>query len=224
MLSFIGFLSKSFDTSLIYSHIFCIEDIETLSFCGGGGYTLRAAQTDKRLKAVATLSAFNTGIVRKNGFLDSQIDTIAERLTDSYKAREDEISGKEVRYTPDMLNMDPEDVKKLPFDLYRDGYEYYGVTHRHPNSSFKYTVSSLIDLMAFDARTGMEMIDQPLLMMAGKTADTLYMTEGCYERATGTKNKELFLIDGATHIQTYWKPEYVEQVVNKLKEFFDNNL
>ena len=39
---------------------------------------------------------------------------------------------------------------------------------------------------------------------------------------TGTKNKELFLIDGATHIQTYWKPEYVEQVVNKLKEFYES--
>lgn len=68
------------------------------------------------------------------------------------------------------------------------------------------------------------MINQPLLMMAGKMADTLYMTEGCYERATGTKNKELFLINGATHIKTYWYPEYVEQVVNKLKEFFGNNL
>ena len=44
-----------------------------LGICGGGGYTLRASQTDKRIKAVATLSAFNTGIVRKNGFLDSQL-------------------------------------------------------------------------------------------------------------------------------------------------------
>lgn len=66
----------------------------------------------------------------------------------------------------------------------------------------------------------MEMINQPLLMMAGKNADTLYMTEGCYERATGTKNKELFLIDGATHIKTYWYPEYVEKVTEKLKEFY----
>ena len=40
------------------------------------------------------------------------------------------------------------------------------------------------------------------------------------QTATGTKNKELSLIDGATHIQTYCKPEYVEQVVNKLKEFY----
>lgn len=196
-----------------------------LGICGGGGYTLRAAQTDKRIKAVATLSAFNTGIVRKNGFLDSQMSSITERLEEAYRARENELVGKEVRYTPNMLDtMTPEEAEKLPFDLYKDGYEYYGITHKHTGSSFAYTVSSNIDLFAFDARCGMEMINQPLLMMAGKMADTLYMTEGCYERATGTKNKELFLIDGATHIRTYWYPEYVEKITNKLEEFFGKNL
>lgn len=196
-----------------------------LGICGGGGYTLRAAQTDKRIKAVATLSAFNTGIVRKNGFLDSQINNIAERLEEAYKAREEELSGGEVRYTPNMLDaLTPEQAKELPFDLYRDGYAYYGDMCKHTGSSFAYTVSSNIDLFAFDARVGMEMIDQPLLMMAGKAADTLYMTEGCYERASGTKNKELFLIDGATHIRTYWYPEYVDKAMNKLEEFFGKNL
>ncbi len=196
-----------------------------LGICGGGGYTLRAAQTDKRIKAVATLSAFNTGIVRKNGFLDSQINNIAERLEEAYKAREEELSGGEVRYTPNMLDtLTSEQAKELPFDLYRDGYVYYGDMCKHTGSSFAYTVSSNIDLFAFDARVGMEMIDQPLLMMAGKAADTLYMTEGCYERATRTKNKELFLIDGATHIRTYWYPEYVDKAINKLEEFYGKNL
>ncbi|WP_231388314.1 alpha/beta hydrolase [Sphingobacterium hungaricum] len=42
--------------------------IGVLGICGGGGYTLKAAQSDKRLKAVATLSMFNSGEVRRNGF------------------------------------------------------------------------------------------------------------------------------------------------------------
>src|SRR5690606_35018273 len=36
-----------------------------LGICGGGGYTLKAAQSDKRFKAVATLSMFNSGEVRR---------------------------------------------------------------------------------------------------------------------------------------------------------------
>jgi len=60
--------------------------------------------------------------------------------------------------------------------------------------------------------------------MAGDIADSFYLTEGCYVKATGTKNKELFLIRGAQHIETYWKPEFVEQEAAKLKEFFGKHL
>jgi len=112
----------------------------------------------------------------------------------------------------------------MPFDLYREGHYYYNRTHAHPNSTFRYTTSSLIDLMAFDASTNMYLINQPLLMMAGSKADTYYMTEDAFEKATGTEDKELFLIDGATHIQTYYVPAYVDQAMKKLKEFFGKYL
>jgi len=42
------------------------EHLGVLGICGGGGYALAAAQTDKRFKAVTTLSMFNSGLVRKN--------------------------------------------------------------------------------------------------------------------------------------------------------------
>jgi len=108
--------------------------------------------------------------------------------------------------------------------LYREGYEYYGKTHAYPNSTFRYTVSSNLDLFTFDAANNMDLIAQPLLMMAGTDADTLYMTKQCFAAATGTNDKELFLIKGATHIQTYWVPKYVDQAVAKLTEFYGKHL
>ena len=81
-----------------------------------------------------------------------------------------------------------------------------------------------MDLMSWDATDNIDLIDQPLLMIAGSKAQTLYLTLDAFPKATNAKTKELFLIDGATHIETYWKPEYVSQAVNKLVEFYKTNL
>ncbi|EPR2254493.1 TPA: alpha/beta hydrolase [Yersinia enterocolitica] len=197
--------------------------IGLLGICGGGGYSLKAAQTDKRFKALATLSMFDSGLVRRNGYQDSQLSTIQERLKQASDARAKEVATGEITYTGDAQLTD-EQIAKLPFDLYRQGFEYYGKTHAHPNSTFRYTLSSLLDLMSFDAQSNMDLINQPLLMIAGTKADSRYMTESAFKKATGTQNKELFLIDGATHIETYWVPRYVDQAMSKIDNFFDKNI
>ena len=199
------------------------DKLGLLGICGGGGYALKAAQTDKRFKAVATLSMFNSGLVRRNGFMNSGLSTIQQRLQQASEAREQEAAGAAVRYANESRTTD-EQADKMPFDLYREGHYYYNKTHAHPNSTFRYTMSSLLDLMEFDATTHMDLINQPLLMMAGSKADTYYMTDQAFHAATGTKEKELHLIPGATHIQTYYVPEYVMQAMNKLNEFFGKNL
>jgi len=78
--------------------------------------------------------------------------------------------------------MTDEQIAALPFDLYRQGYVYYWRTHASPGSTFKYTMSSLLDLMAFDATDQLELIDKPLLMIAGGEADTRYMSEDALPR------------------------------------------
>ena len=78
--------------------------------------------------------------------------------------------------------------------------------------------------MRWDATDQIELIDKPLLMIAGSKADSLYMTEDAFAKATGTKDKELFKLDGATHIETYWKQPYVNQAVEKLTQFYGKSL
>lgn len=194
-----------------------------LGICGGGGYSLAAAQTDKRFKSLATVSMFNSGRVRRNGYNDSQLDSIQDRLKQASDARAQEAAGGEVRYSGD-ANLTDEQIAKLPFALYRQGYEYYWKTYAHPNSTFKYTTSSLLDLMRFDATNQIELIQQPLLMIAGTKADSLYMSEDAFAKATGTQDKELFKIEGATHIETYWVPKYVDAAMGKLKSFYARTL
>jgi len=194
-----------------------------LGICGGGGYTLKAAQSDKRFKAVATLSMFNSCEVRRNGFQNSQLNTIPERIKQASDARAQEAAGGKILFSG-VASITDEEIAKTSTDLYREGYEYYYRTHAHPNSTFLYTTSSLMDLMAWDATDEIELIDQPLLMMAGSKADTKYMTDEAFPKAVNAKNKELFLIEGATHIQTYWKPEYVDQAVSKLIGFYGKYL
>ena len=154
-----------------------------LGICGGGGYTIKAAQSEKRFKAVATVSMFNSGDARRNGFMRSQTDTIQERLAQAAAARAQEVAGGEVQYSPAFAaGMSKEKVANV------------------------------------------DLINQPLLMIAGDKADSLYMSEEVFKNASGTANKELFLVKGASHIQTYWQPEYVKEISAKLKDFFGKNL
>src|SRR4029453_3764347 len=66
-----------------------------LGICGGGGYSLAAAKTDKRFESIATLSMFNSGRVRRNGYVDSQLNTIQKRLQQASAARAQEVAGEE---------------------------------------------------------------------------------------------------------------------------------
>ena len=151
------------------------------------------------------------------------MDTIQKRLQQASAARAQEAAGGEVLYAGD-ANLTEAQIDALPFDLYRDGYRYYWHTNAHPGSTFKYTMSSLMDLMRWDATDEIELIEQPLLMIAGTKADSLYMTEEAFAKAAGAKDKELFKIDGATHIETYWVPKYVDAAMGELTPFYARTL
>lgn len=85
-------------------------------------------------------------------------------------------------------------------------------------------MSSLLDLMIWDTTDQLELIDVPRLMIAGREADTRYMTDDAFTMATGTDDKELFLLEGAQHIETYWVDEYVDAAVGTLTAFYKRTI
>ena len=199
------------------------ERIGAFGICGGGGYTFATAQTDKRIKAVATLSLFNTGDVRRNGYMRTQMNDIMQRQRDVSIARQKEAAGAEPEVVG-FMNWTPEEARQIKVDLYRDGYFYYGVTHKTPNAPGTYLKSSLMDMMAWDATDHADLIDQPLLIIAGEKADSRYMSEEAFAKASRTADKELYIVPGATHIRTYFVEEYVSQIADKIIQFFGNKL
>ena len=199
------------------------ERIGAFGICGGGGYTFATAQVDKRIKAVGTLRLFNTGDVRRNGYMRTQMNNIAERQREASLARQAEAAGTEPELAG-FMNWTLEEARQIKVDLYRDGYFYYGITHKSPNAPGTYLKSSLMDMMAWDATDHVDLIDQPLLIIAGEIADSRYMSEEAFAKASGTTDKELFIVPGATHIRTYFVPEYVDRISSKIIVFFTNKL
>jgi fermentation-respiration switch protein FrsA (DUF1100 family) len=65
-----------------------------------------------------------------------------------------------------------------------------------------------------------ELLTQPMLLIAGSIAETKVFSEQAYALSNGPK--ELFVVEGATHIALYDVPEYVDQAVAKLVTFFGN--
>jgi uncharacterized protein len=199
------------------------ERIGSLGICAGGGYALCHAQTEVRVKAVAAVSTFNLGEARREGMGTISYEERMKRLKDAGEARSGEARGEPVQYVPVVPNSRASFTESTP-QLYREGYDYYRTPRaQHPNSPNQYVFSSLPLQMAFFPFEQLETISpRPLLVITGSKADTLFWSEEVHKKAK--EPKELFVVDGATHIDLYDKPQFVTPAVAKLTGFFSQHL
>jgi fermentation-respiration switch protein FrsA (DUF1100 family)/alkylhydroperoxidase/carboxymuconolactone decarboxylase family protein YurZ len=199
------------------------DRIGVLGICAGGGFAIKAAQTEHRLKAVATVSMVDLGQLRREGLGGVLKSRMQERLDEVGRQRTKEANGGPVKYVNYVFNS-PADIPANATGMYREGYDYYRTPRgQHPNSQNKYVFTSLDKLMNFTALDHVEMISpRPLLMIVGSEADSRYFSDNTYAKAG--KPSELFEVKGATHIDMYDKPQYVEPAVKKLVDFFGKNL
>ncbi len=199
------------------------DRIGSLGICAGGGYAICNATTELRVKAVATVSMFNLGDARRRAMGLLSYQERMKRLKDAGEQRSKEARGEPVRLVKVSPDSPAEFTDNTPI-LYREGYEYYMTPRaKHPNSCNRYMFSSLPLQMAFFPFDQVETISpRPILMVVGGKADTKFWSDEVYAKAG--EPKELFIVDGATHIDMYDKPQFVAPATAKLKEFFDKYL
>ena len=199
------------------------DRIGALGICASGGYSLTAAATDHRIKAVSTVSAVDIARQFREGADGTQNPAVIQgMLAAAAAARTAEVRGEGVQTFK--LFPDTEQEARQGGPHVYEGWEYYCTPRaQHPRSA-KFLTSSSIDHIAFfDAFRFVSLIGQrPLLMIVGREAVTSWMSIQAFQNAIGPK--ELHWIDGASHNDLYDKKQYVGPAVTKLTGFFTKNL
>jgi fermentation-respiration switch protein FrsA (DUF1100 family) len=201
------------------------QEIGALGICASGGYVPFAAETDRRIKAIGTVSAVDLGDMVRDGLRNSTAfwPKLEHLLAESNKARNEEAKGQPPRLEHIVPNTPEEVPKDAPVGV-REATDYYRTPRaQHPNSQNWFLVRSIDRIAEYSSYDHVDMISpHPLLMIAGTKADTRYFSEMAMEEAK--EPKELFLIEGATHISLYDKKEHVDPAVEKLNSFFNQYL
>jgi uncharacterized protein len=124
----------------------------------------------------------------------------------------------EVTYFPPISN--PADNSNV---FAKEAYEYYvGNQDKYPTWKNQVDISSFALFAALDIKKVISSLSKPVLFIAGTEAVTAPLSQTAYDNAQD--DKELFWIDGATHVSLYYNEEQITQASEKLDEFFKQKL
>lgn len=197
------------------------QRIGALGICASGGYVVPAAATDHRIRAVATVSGVDIGVLNRRGADGHQDPGVLQGVLDlTAQARSAEAAGEPMMMLP--IFPATEQEARAGGQHVFDGWEYYCTDRaQHPRSAEAFTASSIDKIVAFSAFHVIDLIaPRPLLMVVGTEAVTAWVTEDAFARAGG--DKRLHRIEGATHVDLY--DEYVPEVSEQLVPFFSTTL
>jgi uncharacterized protein len=197
--------------------------IGVIGICGSGGFALTAAQSDHRIKAVATASMYDISRQKRMGMYDQQ----TEKQRNNYLDQLGEQRWKDTeKGYPQLTPQFPAlALDKLPAGLdpiTSEFFEYYAMQRgHHPNSIGAFTMSSEMDFINFPLMSYLKDISpRPILLIAGDKAHSLYFSEDVYKMAA--EPKELYIVKGARHIDLYDRVDMIP--FDKLESFFKENL
>ena len=180
--------------------------IAIVGICLGGGYAMRAAASDPRVKAVAGVA----------GGYNSPDASAAGMGVTAYRAALASFLARYDEYVPAVAPAGGEAAMGGA-----EPYEYYGTERSAaPHWRNRVTWGSLHSLMTFDALGAAALLgDTPLLVVHGRQDDfcSPELARELYERAPG--QKEIRWLDARRHIDLYDREPHVTQAADAVADF-----
>ncbi|MEU3708518.1 alpha/beta hydrolase [Streptomyces catenulae] len=202
------------------------DRIGAIGVCGGGGYAVNAAMTDRRIKAVGSVTGVNFGRLMHEGF--SGYDPLA--TLDAVAAqRTAEARGAEPRVDP-YLPPSPEAAEEqglTELDL-TEAVDYYRTARgRAPGGRTEALFSRQATAVGWDAFHRAEvLLTRPLCIVVGDKPGAFgAYRDGLelYRRAASTA-KELVVAEGFSHYDLYDRPEPARIALTHLIPFYKKHL
>lgn len=202
------------------------DRIGVLGICGGGGYAINATMTERRIKALGTITGANYGRLMRGNF--SAMNPIAA-LEAMAKQRTAEMRGEAVK-VDDLLPPSVEVAKQAgvtDIDVL-EATDYYRTQRgQKPHGLNRSVPSHQAAAVGWDAFHLAEvLLTQPMCIVVGDKPGAF----GAYrdgaeivERAA-SREKELVVAEGWSHYDLYDQPEPVKIALDKLIPFYRKHL
>ena len=206
------------------------ERIGILGICGWGGMAINAAAMDTRIKATVASTMYDITRTAAKGYFDEHDNADSryqmkqmmnvQRIKD-YKSGEYELGGGVVDPLPD----------DAPYFVV-DYYDYYktprGYHARSLNSNGGWNITSHLSFINMPILAHAHEVRSAVMVMHGDKAHSFYMGKDAYEAMIKdnpyAENKQLLVIEGASHTDLYDGGENNAIPFDKLEAFYNEYL
>lgn len=200
------------------------EKIGAIGICGSGSFVISAAKIDPRMKAIATVSMYNIGEMRRSGIkgsvsLEQRKNVIAAAAEQRYAS----FLGEKQTFVggvPFKIDENAPVSVKNSYAFYRDRGEFVpeGEPYEINTRSDQITNATFMNFYPFN---DIETISpRPMLFIMGENAHSRPFTEDAHARAA--EPKELVIVKNAYHFDLYDKVDMIP--FDKIELFFKENL
>lgn len=202
------------------------QRLGVLGVCGGGGYTINAAMTERRFKAVVSVTGVNYGrMVRENSLAQGGPVAALEAIT---KQRSAEVEGLAESALSEVLPPSAEVAEQIGDIDIIEAYDYYCTSRAQaPNGPATFEVAHGASAFGWDAFHLAEvLLTQPILIVIGDKPGAFGAYRDGYEiyRRAASQDKELVVLNGVSHYDLYDQPQGAGVALEKAIPFFAKHL